>query len=354
MAATNRPDILDPALLRPGRFDRRVTLDLPDILGRLAILKVHTRGKPVEADVGLDTVAKQTPGFSGADLANLVNEAAILAARRTKKSVGWKEFAEAIDRIIAGPERKSRVISPKEKEITAFHEAGHALVARHLPNADPVQKVSIVSRGAMGGYTRLLPQEDRYLWTRSQFQDMLAVAMGGRVAEELNFQEITTGASNDLEQATRMARQMVTRYGMSDKLGPRTFGRREELIFLGREISEQRDYSDKVAEEIDAEVHRLVNQAYETAKSILTTHRTKLIQIARHLIQHETVESEELQRLFNSPPPSLEELARPLPAPTPAAEAAPPPVEAPKAKPAEGAIPPTPQKGPGPAPAPAG
>ncbi|MBI2165396.1 MAG: ATP-dependent metallopeptidase FtsH/Yme1/Tma family protein [Chloroflexi bacterium] len=324
VAATNRPDILDPALLRPGRFDRRVVLDLPDIVGRTAILKVHAKGKPIEPEVTLDTIAQQTPGFSGADLANLVNEAAILAARRMKNSVSIKELAEAIDRVIAGPERKSRVISQKEKGITAYHEAGHAFVARMLPNADPVHKVSIVARGMMGGYTRMLPQEDRYLSSRAQFEAMITVAMGGRVAEEITFQDITTGASNDLELATRIARQMVTRFGMSDRLGPRTFGRREELVFLGKEIVEQRDYSDKVAQEIDEEVHRLVQEAYGKAKAILTEHKDKLTQIAKYLIQYETVEGEELQRLFTSPPSEGEDVPvlTPGPAPTPAPAAA--------------------------------
>ena len=268
LASTNRPDILDPALLRPGRFDRRVVLDNPDINGRTEILKVHVKGKPLEENIDLGSIARQTPGFSGADLANLVNESAILAARRKQESIGFDEFAESIDRVMAGPARKSRVISDHEKEITAFHEAGHALVGYLLPNVDPVAKVTIVSRGAMGGYTKFLPEEDRHLQSLSQFKDQLAVAMGGRVAEEVQFgeTEITTGASNDLEQATQMARTMVTRFGMSERLGPRTFGKREELIFLGREISEQRDYSDQVAETIDDEVHDLISAGYETAK----------------------------------------------------------------------------------------
>ena len=244
VAATNRPDILDPALLRPGRFDRRVTLDNPDVRGREEILKVHIKGKPVATEVDLETLAKQTPGFSGADLANLVNESAILAARRSKQEVGHDEFAESIDRVIAGPARKSRVISDREKKLTAYHEAGHGVVAHLLPNADPVYKITVISRGSMGGYTRTLPAEDRHLWTKAQFEDMIAYAMGGRAAEEAVFGEVTTGSSDDLEKATTIARSMITRYGMSDKLGPRTFGKREELVFLGREISEQRDYSD--------------------------------------------------------------------------------------------------------------
>ena len=298
LAATNRPDILDPALLRPGRFDRRVVLDMPDINGRKAILEVHTKGKPLEKNVDLETLAKQTPGFTGADLANLVNEAAILAARADKKATGNTELEEAIDRVIAGPERKSRLISPKEKKITAYHEAGHALTANMLPDADPVHKISIVARGTMGGYTRLLPTEDRNLYSRSQFKAMLATALGGRVAEDLVFSEITTGASNDLEHATRLARKMITEYGMSDSLGPRTFGRKEELVFLGKEIMEQRDYSEKVAEGIDVELQHFIEEADATARKILTTHRQKLENIAKRLIVSETIDGEELEALL--------------------------------------------------------
>ena len=311
LAATNRPDILDPALLRPGRFDRRVVLDPPDITGRKAILDVHAKGKPLAADVSLTTVAQQTPGFSGADLANLINEAAILAARRGRKDIGPDEFAEAIDRVIAGPERKSRIINAEEKKITAYHEAGHALVAHMLPDADPVHKVSIIARSGMGGYTRLLPTEDRYLMNKNQFKDMLATSMGGRAAEEVTFNMITTGASNDLEHATQLARQMVTRYGMSERLGPRTFGKKEELIFLGREIMEQRDYSDKVAEVIDEEVHSLIEEAHTRATEVLNAHRLKLVQIATYLIANETVEGEELKELLNSEAPELEEVTEP-------------------------------------------
>jgi cell division protease FtsH len=299
IAATNRPDILDPALLRPGRFDRRVTLDLPDVTGRQAILKVHSSGKPIAPEVTMDTLAKETPGFSGADLANLVNEAALLAARRNKRTIQMSEFEEAVERVIAGPERKSRVISTREKEMTAYHEAGHALVAWNLPHADRVHKISIVSRGGMGGHTTLLPEEDRYLWTKNQFQDMLAVTMGGRVAEELIFDEVTTGASNDLEKATKIALSMIKRYGMSEALGPRTFGKREELVFLGREISEERDYGDKVAEEIDQEVRDLINLAYNNAKDILVSNKPKLVRISEYLIEHEAVSGEELKRLFD-------------------------------------------------------
>ena len=299
VAATNRPDILDPALLRPGRFDRRVTLDLPDLEGRKAILRVHASGKPLAPEVTLDTVAKETPGFSGADLSNLVNEAAILAARGNKKSIFMSEFEEAVDRIIAGPERKSRLISRREKEMTAYHEAGHALVAWALPHADRVHKISIVSRGSMGGHTSLLPEEDRYLWTKNQFSDMMAVTMGGRVAEEQIFDEVTTGASNDIERATKIALGMIKRYGMSRSLGPRTFGKREEMVFLGREISEERDYGDKVAEEIDDEVKNIINQAYEQANDILLTNKPKLVRLAEYLIEHETVSGEALNHLFN-------------------------------------------------------
>ncbi|MDP2954571.1 MAG: ATP-dependent zinc metalloprotease FtsH [Chloroflexota bacterium] len=303
LAATNRPDILDPALLRPGRFDRRVLLDLPDINGRVAILKVHAQGKPLDADVNLDTVARQTPGFSGADLSNLVNEAALLAARRNKKAVSQAELEESIDRVLLGPERKSRVISQKEKEIIAYHEVGHALVARMLPHADPVHKISIVARGMAGGYTKQLPTEDRHLYTPSQFRDILATNLGGRVAEEIIFNEVSTGAQNDLEHATTIARKMVKEFGMSDKLGPRTFGRRDELIFLGRVVDEQKDYGDKVANEIDEEIRGIIEQAYVTARDILTKNKVKLTQLAEKLIVAETLEGEQLTALFDAPLP---------------------------------------------------
>ncbi|TEU04619.1 MAG: ATP-dependent zinc metalloprotease FtsH [Dehalococcoidia bacterium] len=301
VAATNRPDILDPALLRPGRFDRQVVLDRPDIKGRKAILEVHAKGMPLDDSANLEIVAKQTPGFSGADLANLVNEAAILTARRNKKQISLLELEESIDRVIAGPERKSRIISPKEKEITAYHESGHALAARMLPHADPVHKVSIIARGTMGGYTRLLPTEDRYLWTRSQFNDVLATLLGGHCAEELIFHEMTTGSESDIGQATKIARKMVTEYGMSKKLGPRTFGRREELVFLGREIAEQKDYGDRVADEIDKEVQQLIQHAHGVATEILAKNKGKLVQLAEALIANETIEGEELEALFNKP-----------------------------------------------------
>ena len=306
IAATNRPDILDPALLRPGRFDRRVVLDLPDIHGRVAILNVHAKGKPLGADFDVEAIARATPGFSGADLENLVNEAAILAARRSKKAIEYDEFAEAVDRVIMGPERRSRVISHKEKEIVAYHEGGHALVGHVLPYADPVQKITIVSRGMAAGYTRSVPEEDRIFLSRAQFMDRMAMALGGRVAEELAFGEVTTGAGNDLEQVTQMARAMVTRYGMSSKLGPRTFGKKEELVFLGREISEQRDYSERVAQEIDDEVQGIILQAYTHARQVLSDHYAKLVQIARYLMKNETVEGDSLRELFNSEAPPVE------------------------------------------------
>ena len=318
IAATNRPDILDPALLRPGRFDRRVVLDNPDVRGREQILNVHSKGKPLAEDIDMERIAKQTMGFSGADLANLVNESAILAARRNKVTITHDEFAESIDRVIAGPARKSRVVNEREKEITAYHEAGHALVGFMLPKADNPYKVTIVARGMSGGHTRYLPDEDRNLWTKGQFEDTMAAAMGGRVAEELIFEDVTTGASNDLEQATNIARTMVTRYGMSRKLGPRTFGKREELVFLGREISEQRNYSDKIAEDIDGEVYNLVEAAYQSATKVITDNKAKLSQLARHLIAHETVEGDELKEILDT---DIDTDADP--APPPVAKAAP-------------------------------
>ena len=309
LAATNRPDVLDPALLRPGRFDRRVVLDNPDIRGRKAILEVHSRGKPLDQAVDLEVLAKQTPGFSGADLANLLNEAAILAARRNKKIVAMNELEEAIDRVIAGPERKSRVISEREKTITAFHEVGHALVAKMLPNCWPVHKLSIVARGLAGGYTRSLPPEDQYLQTRSFFEDTLCSFLGGHAAEDIVFQEITTGASNDLEKATDLARRMVTQYGMSRKLGPRTYGKKEELVFLGRDISETRNYSDATAHAIDEEVSEIIARAHRTAKEIITKHRAKMDEIAKLLMQEETLDQETFDAMFDEAPvlaPSLD------------------------------------------------
>ncbi|MFC1940902.1 ATP-dependent zinc metalloprotease FtsH [Chloroflexota bacterium] len=316
VAATNRPDILDPALLRPGRFDRRVILDRPDINGRTAILKVHAKDKPLDSSVDLEVLAKQTVGFSGADLANLMNEAAILAARRDKKSIETADFEESIDRVIAGPERKSRRISPKEKEITAYHEAGHALVAKILPNADPPHKISIVARGMALGYTKTLA-EDRYLLSRSQFKDRLATLLGGLTAEELIFKEMTTGSQDDIERATKFAHSMVTSFGMSDKLGPRTFGQKEELVFLGREISEQKDYGDKIADAIDEEVNKLIHDAHNMARKILTENKPRLMQLAQRLITEETLEGEELEALFNEVADSSLPEAAPTPAPVP-------------------------------------
>ncbi|ACZ41968.1 ATP-dependent metalloprotease FtsH [Thermobaculum terrenum ATCC BAA-798] len=303
IAATNRPDVLDPALLRPGRFDRQVVLDRPDIRGREAILRVHTRGKPIDKDVSLHALAKQTTGFSGADLENTVNEAAILAARRNHKVITRQDFEDAIDRVVAGPERKSRIITEREKWVTAYHEAGHALVARMLPNMDPVHKITIVARGMAGGYTRVLPTEDRHLMTKSQFEDTLAFAMGGRVAEELIFHEISTGAENDIQQATNIARKMVTEYGMSEKLGPVALGHKEELIFLGREISEQRNYSDEIALQIDQEIRKLIDNAYQRAKQILTENMDKLIALASLLVEKETLDNEDMESLFDTPRP---------------------------------------------------
>ncbi len=396
LAATNRPDILDPALLRPGRFDRRVTLDLPDIRGRMDILKVHAAGKPLAPEVTFDALAKETPGFSGADLSNLINEAAIMAARRNKKSIFMEDFEEAVDRIIAGPQRKNRVINPREKEMTAYHEAGHALVAWALPHADSVHKISIVARGNMGGHTSLIPEEERYLWTKNQFGDRMAVTMGGRVAEQIIFDEVTTGASNDLEQATKLALGMIKRYGMFsakaypemsfstviekarsgsiasiemfgndllvhladgsefksrkedrfllakfnedliaeglqpvtivvkdshslDGLGaPRTFGKIQEMVFLGRDMgTEEKDYGDKLAEEIDHAVTGLMNSAYEQAVEVIKAHQSKLVRLAEFLIEHETVSGEVMNRLFNADDEASGEPANPVTPPEP-------------------------------------
>lgn len=297
MAATNRPDVLDPALLRPGRFDRRVMLDLPDINDREEILKIHARNKPFDKTVGLRQIAERTPGFSGADLANLVNEAAILAARRNKKVVSQDELREAIEKVLLGPERKSHILSPKEKEIAAYHEAGHALVAASLPNADPVHKVSIVSRGRAAGYTLKLPSEDRHLHTRSEFLDDLAVFLGGYAAEKMIFNEITTGASSDIQQASDLARKLITQYGMSDILGPVRWGSGEEMVFLGKEITTERHYSEKVAAKIDIEVAKLIDNALKTAQKILMKKNGKLQEIAKRLIEKETIEKQEFEQL---------------------------------------------------------
>jgi cell division protease FtsH len=311
MAATNRPDILDPALLRPGRFDRRVVLDRPDMRGREAILQVHTRGKPLATDVNLAVISRSTPGFVGADLENLVNEAAILAARRNKKVIGHAEMEESIERVIAGPERKSRLISEEEKRVVAYHEAGHAVVINALPQADPVHKVSIISRGIAGGFTLALPEEDRTLMPRKKLIADMVGLLGGRAAEEIVFDDITSGAANDLERVTRMARAMVTRLGMSDQLGPMVYGQKEELIFLGREISEQRDYSEAVAEEIDDEVRKLVNDAYGKARQVLVDYREKLDAVAKRLLEVETISREEFEEIF--PPPFPKKSGTPEP-----------------------------------------
>ncbi|MBU4228247.1 ATP-dependent zinc metalloprotease FtsH [bacterium] len=300
VAATNRPDILDPALLRPGRFDRRIVIDRPDIVGREGILKIHARGKPLTKDVDIKVLARRTPGFVGSDLANMVNEAALLASREGKNEIGMEEFEAAIDRVIAGPERKSRLISDKEKEIIAYHESGHAIVAKMLPNCDPVHKVSIIPRGnATLGYTLQLPTQDRYLISKLELMDRLAVLLGGRVAEDIIFKDVTTGAQNDLERATKIARQMITEYGMSETIGPITLGRKEHEIFLGRDISEQRDYSEEIANKIDKEVKKIIESAYTRAKDILTKNKTKLKKIARNLMERETLEGKELDDLLN-------------------------------------------------------
>ncbi|HEX5590005.1 MAG TPA: cell division protein FtsH, partial [Candidatus Limnocylindrales bacterium] len=302
-AATNRPDVLDPALLRPGRFDRQVILDRPDMKGRVAILRVHSKGKPLDKSVSIEDLARQSPGFSGADLANLVNEGAILAARRNRKTIGMSEFEEALERIVAGPERKSRIISDAEKLIIAYHEGGHAVVQRVLPKCDPVNKVTIVSRGMALGYTMALPTEDRYLQSKSEFEDRIAGLLGGNVSERLVFGDTTTGSSNDIEKATTLARRMVTEFGMSDRLGPLSFGKRDELVFLGREIGEQRNYSDEIAKQIDEEVRAIIDRAYERATHVLETHRDRLEALAQKLIAEETVDAEGFESLFGDLPP---------------------------------------------------
>jgi len=303
IAATNRPDVLDPALLRPGRFDRRVILDRPDMRGREAILEVHARGKPLAPDVDLKIIAKGTPGFVGADLENMINEAAILAARRGKKMIEQTDFQESIERVIAGPERKSRLISDVEKEIIAYHEAGHAITARSLPEADTVHKISIIARGQAGGYTLILPETDRTLVSRKKMLADMISLLGGRAAEEIVFSDITSGASNDLERVTKLAREMVTRLGMSTELGPMVYGQKDEMIFLGKEFTEQRDYSEAIAEKIDGEVKQLVWDSYERAKEILLQHREVLDAIAVRLLEQETIEAAELDKIFPVPEP---------------------------------------------------
>ncbi|MEA2113151.1 MAG: ATP-dependent zinc metalloprotease FtsH [Patescibacteria group bacterium] len=298
ISATNRPDVLDKALLRPGRFDRRIILDLPDIKDREEILKIHSINKPLGKEVDLREIAERTPGFSGADLANLVNEAAILTARLNKKIIGQNELRECIEKVILGPERKSHILSKKEKEITAYHEAGHAMVSSLLPNADPVQKVSIIARGAAAGYTLKLPLEEKRLHSRSEFMDELAVLLGGYTAEQIVFGELTTGASNDLQKANELARELVTKYGMSEKIGPRTFGSKEEMVFLGGGITDKKDYSEETAKQIDDEIAKFIDDAYHLAKKTLTENRKKLDQIAEELIKKETIERKEFEKLM--------------------------------------------------------
>jgi cell division protease FtsH len=298
MAATNRPDILDPALLRPGRFDRHVTIDRPDLEGRKGILRVHARGKPLDPSVDLDVVAKRTPGFTGADLSNLINEAALLSARRSKRTIEMPEVGEAIDRVMAGPERRSRVMNERERKMIAFHESGHAITAHVLPNTDPLHKVTVIPRGQALGYTMTLPEEDRFIMTREQLSDELAMLLGGRVAEELVFSDITTGAQNDLDRATKVARQMVTEYGMSDRLGPLTLGTKQGEVFLGRDFASHPDYSDQVAFEIDSEIRRMIDDAHDEALEILQLHRSKLDELASILLEKETIEKDELLEIL--------------------------------------------------------
>ncbi len=304
MAATNRPDVLDPALLRPGRFDRRVVLDMPDIKDREAILKVHAVGKPLAKEVDLHKIAERTPGFSGADLSNLLNEAAILTARQNKKIIGTDQLIDSIEKVMLGPERKSRVLTQEEKKVTAFHEAGHALVAHMLPGTDPVQKVSIVSRGTAAGYTLKLPTKDKRLHKKSEFISDLAVLLAGHTAEKLIYKEVTTGASNDLKKATDLARNLITRFGMSEHLVPRIYGEKEELVFLGRDIREQRNYSEKVAETIDKEIDYLITEAVKTAAKIISENKDKLTKIVDYLMEHETIEQEQFIKLIGPKPNS--------------------------------------------------
>lgn len=299
IAATNRPDILDPALLRPGRFDRHIVVDRPDVKGREAILKVHSKDKKLAADVDLEVLARRTPGFVGADLANLVNEAALLSARFGEKEIAMKNFEEGIDRVIAGPERKSRVVSEKEKKIIAIHETGHAIVAKMIPSCDPVHKISIIPRGHMAlGYTLQLPEEDRFLMSKSGLLDKICVLLGGRVAEELHFGDVTTGASNDLERATQIARQMVTEFGMSDKLGLVKLGNKHQEVFLGRDIGEEKNYSDSIAYSIDQEVKRIIDSCYSRVHSILVENSDKMVMVAKVLLEKEVIEGKELSSLL--------------------------------------------------------
>jgi cell division protease FtsH len=302
IAATNRADVLDPALLRPGRFDRKVFMDRPDRVGRRAILDIHSRGKPLASDVDLDVMAKLTPGFVGADLENMVNEAAILAARHGKKAISMRDFQESMERVVAGPERRSRIISLEERRVIAYHEAGHAIVMHNLTHADPVHKITIVARGQAGGYTMSLPDEDKTLMTKTQFEDNIAALLGGRVAEEMTFESITNGASNDLQRATAIARAMITRYGMSPEMGLRTFGDADSggAVFLGRDMFERRDYSEEAAASIDHEVRSIIDRAYQRTKVILQTHTAKLQELASALLEHETVDREMFESMMNN------------------------------------------------------
>jgi cell division protease FtsH len=298
MAATNRPDILDPALLRPGRFDRQIVIDRPDLEGRKAILRVHAQGKPLDPAVDLGVLARRTPGFTGADLANVINEAALLTARRSKQSISMKEIEEAVDRVMAGPERKSRVMSEDERRLIAYHEGGHALVAHVLPNTDEVHKITVIPRGRALGYTLTLPEQDKFMMTREELRDELAMLMGGRVAEEIVAGDISTGAGNDIERATKIARQMVTEHGMSDAIGPRTLGQKQGEVFLGRDWASTPDYSDAVAFEIDREVSRLIDEAHDVALEILTERRAKLDELAALLLEKETLDRDEVEAFF--------------------------------------------------------
>ncbi|MFA6849368.1 MAG: AAA family ATPase, partial [Selenomonadaceae bacterium] len=299
IAATNRPDVLDPALLRPGRFDRQIVVDKPDVKGRNAILKVHTKGKPVDKNADLDVLARRTPGFTGADLSNLVNEAALLSARRNKKTIAMNELEESIERVMAGPERKSKVISDREKKLTAFHEGGHTLVALLLPNADPVHKVTIIPRGRAGGYTLMLPKEDRSYATRGELMDKLKTLLGGRVAEEVVLKEISTGAQSDIQRASQLVRSMITQYGMSDVLGPISFGEgQDHQVFLGRDFNQQRNYSEEVAYEIDKEVRKYIEDAYEECRKLLENNLDKLTLIANALMERETLHAAQLEELM--------------------------------------------------------
>ena len=346
IAATNRPDILDPALLRPGRFDRQIVVDRPDRVGRRKILEVHTKGKPLAREIELDTLAAGTPGFTGADLANLVNEAALLAARRGKKLIDQEELEEGIMRVIAGPEKKTRLLSEEERKITAYHEMGHALVGHYLEHTDEIHKVSIISRGQALGYTISLPREDRYLTTKATLMSQMAMMLGGRAAEELVFFEVTTGAANDIEKVTSTSKQMIMRYGMSEKLGPRLLGRNHDLPFLGREMSAQPDYSEEMAREIDDEVRRVIEEAHETALQVLREHTEELHQLSGILIERETIDKDQFERLLageaeenvfaeETPPPVSEkpaerkkrQLPQPKPFPLPGVTMQPPPPE---------------------------